>query len=136
MAPRFAIALILICALSSCATFYASPKPLPIAKVVELCKSNTPPPLIMQRIRDSRTTYALRGSDFPKLKADGVKDYAIFSLDPDGKVLHDSLWSSVMAGGAGSGMHWHWNTYVDKNDIDEIIDEHLVHGRIVERLKI
>ena len=29
-----------------------------------------------------------------------------------------------------------WYTYVDKHDIDEIIDEHLVHGRIVERLKI
>ncbi|MEW6313044.1 MAG: (2Fe-2S) ferredoxin domain-containing protein [Pseudomonadota bacterium] len=29
-----------------------------------------------------------------------------------------------------------WYTYVDKSDIDEIIDEHLVHGRIVERLKI
>ena len=29
-----------------------------------------------------------------------------------------------------------WYTYVDKSDIDEIIDEHLCHGRIVERLKI
>lgn len=29
-----------------------------------------------------------------------------------------------------------WYTYVDKSDIDEIIDEHLVHGRVVERLKI
>ena len=29
-----------------------------------------------------------------------------------------------------------WYTYVDKSDIDEIIDEHLVHGRIVERLRI
>lgn len=29
-----------------------------------------------------------------------------------------------------------WYTYVDKNDIDEIIDEHLVHNRVVERLKI
>jgi (2Fe-2S) ferredoxin len=29
-----------------------------------------------------------------------------------------------------------WYTYVDKHDIDEIIDEHLVNGRIVERLKI
>ena len=29
-----------------------------------------------------------------------------------------------------------WYSYVDKNDIDEIIDEHLVHGRVVERLKI
>jgi (2Fe-2S) ferredoxin len=29
-----------------------------------------------------------------------------------------------------------WYTYVDKSDIDEILDEHLVHGRIVERLLI
>jgi (2Fe-2S) ferredoxin len=29
-----------------------------------------------------------------------------------------------------------WYTYVDKEDIDEIIDEHLVKGRAVERLKI
>jgi|SRR6185436_8681565 len=29
-----------------------------------------------------------------------------------------------------------WYTYVDKDDIDEIIDEHLVHGRVVERLRI
>ena len=29
-----------------------------------------------------------------------------------------------------------WYTYVDQQDIDEIIDEHLVHGRVVDRLKI
>lgn len=29
-----------------------------------------------------------------------------------------------------------WYTYVDKDDIDEIIEEHLVNGRIVERLRI
>ena len=29
-----------------------------------------------------------------------------------------------------------WYTFLDKTDIDEIIDEHLVHGRVVERLKI
>ena len=29
-----------------------------------------------------------------------------------------------------------WYTYIDREDIDEIIDEHLVHGRIVERLRI
>ena len=27
-----------------------------------------------------------------------------------------------------------WYTYVDKNDIDEIVDEHLQHGRVVQRL--
>jgi (2Fe-2S) ferredoxin len=29
-----------------------------------------------------------------------------------------------------------WYTYVDKSDIDEIIEEHLVHGRVVERLRL
>ena len=29
-----------------------------------------------------------------------------------------------------------WYTYVDREDIDEIIDQHLVNGRVVERLKI
>jgi len=29
-----------------------------------------------------------------------------------------------------------WYTYVDKDDLDEIIEEHLLHGRPVERLRI
>jgi (2Fe-2S) ferredoxin len=29
-----------------------------------------------------------------------------------------------------------WYTYVDREDIDEILAEHLQHGRVVERLKI
>lgn len=27
-----------------------------------------------------------------------------------------------------------WYTFVDKTDIDEIVEEHLKHGRVVERL--
>jgi (2Fe-2S) ferredoxin len=29
-----------------------------------------------------------------------------------------------------------WYSYVDEEDIDEIIEEHLVHGRVVARLRI
>jgi (2Fe-2S) ferredoxin len=29
-----------------------------------------------------------------------------------------------------------WYTYVDQADIDEILREHLQHGRVVERLKL
>jgi (2Fe-2S) ferredoxin len=29
-----------------------------------------------------------------------------------------------------------WYTYVDRDDIDEIVDSHLVHGRPVDRLRI
>ena len=29
-----------------------------------------------------------------------------------------------------------WYTYVDQEDLDEIIQEHLVHGQVVKRLQI
>jgi (2Fe-2S) ferredoxin len=29
-----------------------------------------------------------------------------------------------------------WYTYVDEHDIDEIVDSHLIQGKVVERLKI
>ena len=29
-----------------------------------------------------------------------------------------------------------WYTYIDHDDIEEIIQEHLIHGRVVERLTI
>ena len=29
-----------------------------------------------------------------------------------------------------------WYTYVDRHDIDEIVDSHLVNGRVVDRLRI
>jgi len=29
-----------------------------------------------------------------------------------------------------------WYTYVDRHDVDEIIDSHIVRGRVVDRLKI
>ncbi len=29
-----------------------------------------------------------------------------------------------------------WYTYIDQDDVDEIIEEHLVNGRVVKRLQI
>ncbi len=29
-----------------------------------------------------------------------------------------------------------WYTYASKEDVDEIIEQHLLHGRVVERLRI
>jgi hypothetical protein len=74
MSFRPILALVFLLALSSCATFYTPRKPLPISEAVTLAKSGAPPQVVIQRIRDSGTTYALRGSDFAKLKADGVPD--------------------------------------------------------------
>jgi hypothetical protein len=53
---------------------FALTQPLAIAEAVKMSQSGTPPEEVIQRIRDSKTTYALRGSDFGKLKAVGVSD--------------------------------------------------------------
>jgi (2Fe-2S) ferredoxin len=29
-----------------------------------------------------------------------------------------------------------WYTYVDKEDLEEILQEHLINGRVVERLRL
>ena len=73
MAYRLTVALALL-VLSGCATFYTPRTPLPIAEIVNLSKSGAPPATVIQRIRDSGTSYALRGSDFSKLKTLGVAD--------------------------------------------------------------
>lgn len=71
---RGSVALVLLTLLWGCAALYTPRQLLPIAEVVQLSKSGAPPAQIVQRIRDSGTTYALRGSDFAKLKAAGVPD--------------------------------------------------------------
>jgi hypothetical protein len=49
-------------------------EPFAIRDVVILSKSGTPPEQLIRRIQSSGTTYALRGSDFVKLKILGVPD--------------------------------------------------------------
>jgi hypothetical protein len=74
MSFRASLIVLFLLALCACARWYTPRHPLPIAEVVQLSKSGTSPQLIVQRVRESGTTYALRGSDFAKLKADGVPD--------------------------------------------------------------
>jgi hypothetical protein len=73
---RLAAALLALPALASAAV-YGPREPLPIGEVVNLSRSGASAEQVIQRIRDSATTYALRGSDFVKLKAAGVPDPAL-----------------------------------------------------------
>jgi hypothetical protein len=73
---RLAAAFLALPALASAAA--SGPRdPLPIGEVVNLSQSGASAEQVIQRIRDSATTYALRGSDFVKLKAAGVPDPAL-----------------------------------------------------------
>lgn len=71
---RLCTAIVLLAASGSLAAARTPHDPLPIAEVVELSKSGTPQQQVIQHIRESRTTYQLRGSDFVKLKGAGVPD--------------------------------------------------------------
>ena len=74
MKPHLSVVILLLLLLSGCAALYTPRQPMPIADVVELSKSKASPDEMIQRIRASGTTYQLRGSDFAKLKAQGVPD--------------------------------------------------------------
>ena len=76
MKPHLIFAIAFSAALSGCAT-PASKTPLPVSDVVKMSESGAESEDVIERIRASGTTYALRGSDFGKLKAAGVLDLVL-----------------------------------------------------------
>ncbi len=40
-----------------------------------------------------------------------------YRMDKDGILLHDALFAPFFAGSAGAGQNWHWNNYVDANNL-------------------
>jgi hypothetical protein len=41
----------------------------------------------------------------------------LYPLDTAGILLHDILFAPFFSGSAGTGMSWHWESYVDKNNL-------------------
>lgn len=41
----------------------------------------------------------------------------LYPLDKEGSLMHDMLFAPFFAGAAGSGNSWHWDHYIDKNDL-------------------
>ena len=41
----------------------------------------------------------------------------LYPLDADGTILHDVLFAPFFAGSAGCGQCWHWEKYIDRNDL-------------------
>jgi hypothetical protein len=41
----------------------------------------------------------------------------LYPLDTEGILLHDILFAPFFTGSAGTGMSWHWESYVDKNNL-------------------
>ncbi|MEO8040466.1 MAG: hypothetical protein ABI794_16985 [Betaproteobacteria bacterium] len=58
---------------SACATF-APREPMTLEQVITASKSGTPPADIINKLQESRTVFALSGSQYAQLRADGVDD--------------------------------------------------------------
>jgi hypothetical protein len=41
----------------------------------------------------------------------------LYPLDKEGILLHDMLFAPFFSGAAGTGNPWHWDKYIDKNDL-------------------
>jgi hypothetical protein len=43
--------------------------------------------------------------------------FKLYAQDKDGIILHDLLFAPFFAGAAGAGQSWHWDVYVDRNNL-------------------
>jgi hypothetical protein len=43
--------------------------------------------------------------------------FKLYSKDKDGIILHDVLFAPFFAGSGGAGQIWHWDVYVDRNNL-------------------
>jgi hypothetical protein len=80
----------------------ASTQPLPISDVVKMSQSGVPPAKLIERVRSTRTSYALRGSDYGKLKAVGVSD-AVLDFLQQSLVNDVDLLTRYWTGGSSLG---------------------------------
>ncbi|MFO1319609.1 MAG: hypothetical protein U1F52_08340 [Burkholderiales bacterium] len=67
--------LVVACAVfPGCAVLSQRPPPLTVEQVVALSKAGTPAEAVIRQLRESRTVLALSGSQYAKLRSDGVAD--------------------------------------------------------------
>lgn len=71
---RLVVAILALALLSGCAAILHRPDPMTTEDVVRLVKAQTPPAEIIQKLRETRTVLPLSGSQFAKLREQGVPD--------------------------------------------------------------
>jgi hypothetical protein len=108
-------AIICVVALSAGAAFAS---PLPISEVVRMSGSGARPQDVIQRLRVSQTSYALRGSDFGKLKATGVSDEVLDDLQQSFVSNVDELTRRSMVGPRLGGCSY---CYPQPVDLDRMV---------------
>ena len=77
---RMAGALLLAAAIASGCATTPRPPPLTMEQIVEMSKENRPAAEIIKELNDSRTVLPLSGSQYAKLKQEGVPDEVLDHL--------------------------------------------------------
>jgi len=96
----------------------APASPLPISEVVRMSGSGARSQDVIERLRVSQTSYALRGSDFGKLKAAGVSDEVLDYLEQSFVSNVDQLTRYSMVGPRLGGCSY---CYPQPIDLDRMV---------------
>lgn len=51
------------------------------------------------------------------VEANHAGPWALYPKDKEGLLLHDMLFAPFFSGGAGPGHSWHWDSYIEKNNL-------------------
>lgn len=107
--------------LGGCATFEKR-EPVTLEQVIQMSKAGTPPADIINKLKESRSVFALSGSQYAKLREDGVDDTVldylqrsyVQSVEMDSRLRYQSMywgygWGSPYRPYYGPWPYWyHW----------------------------
>lgn len=103
-----------------CACSMLQPRqPMPIAEVITLSRGNATPDQVISRLHRSKTTYALRGSDFAKLAQRGVPAPVLDQLQQSFVNEVDLLTRFSVLGESLGGCDWCYPQPVDLSNLDQ-----------------
>ncbi len=74
----------------------------------------------LERALASGNTQYLNDYGKPTLNGEfglGGSASGLSTLDPNGIHVHNALWGGLFSGGAGTGMQWWWDTYVNQQNL-------------------
>ena len=102
--------------LSACAT---PPKTTPIGEIVSQSRAGMAPDQLISRVRASKTSYALRGSDFAKLAKHGVPEPVLDELQQSFVNSVDMLTRFSALGESYGGCDWCYPQPLNLAELDE-----------------
>ncbi len=95
----------------------STPQPVPISEVITLARTNAPGQII-SLVRSAKTSYGLRGSDFPKLAQRGVSAPVLDELQQSFVNDVDMLTRFSALGESYGGCDWCYPQPVDLANLD------------------